>query len=347
MRTSPATGLAFPLPGPSARLLLLYVAAALLSAVVVRAMIGVGVLDVPGHRSAHHRPTPKGGGVGVMAAFLLGLPLADWLHGGGPDKPTVCLVGAAGLIALFSWLDDLRQFPPILKLAVQAAAALLVLAGLTPLPGRLPGLLAGFGWLMFVTNALNFIDGLNGLAAGSMALCCLFIGAGAPGTGLGALERSAAWLLAAGLLGFLPFNMPRGRIFLGDVGSQAAGLMVASLGLLHWRDALPGSAWAAPLLLGGILYDVTFTLCRRLLRGERIWQAHRGHLYQVAFRSGIPASRVAVLHWGFVVWGAALAALVGRTALPGDLAIGLAMLPQLGWTAVVVRRASQAGLQHW
>ena len=235
MRTNPAAGLDPFASGWPTALLLLCVAAALLSAIVVRAMIGVAVLDVPGHRSAHSRPTPKGGGVGVMAAFLLGLPLAQWLQAGAQGRASLCLLGAAGCMAVFSWLDDLRQFPPISKLLVQVAAALLVLGGILPLPGHAAGLVAGFCWLLFVTNALNFIDGLNGLAAGSMALACLFIGLVVPGAGR--LEADAACLLAAGLLGFLPFNMPRGRIFLGDVGSQGAGLVVAALGLLHWRDA--------------------------------------------------------------------------------------------------------------
>ncbi len=295
-------------------------------------MIGVAVLDTPGHRSSHDRPPPKGGGVGVMTAFLLG---AAWLGVGG-----TMLVGIV-LLALVSWLDDLRQFPPLVKLAAQAMAAALVLLGI----GRLPGdpwftIPLGFGWLIVVTNALNFIDGLNGLAAGSMAIACLCVGA--PG--------AAPLLLAASLVGFLPFNYPRARIFLGDVGSQSAGLSVAAFGLLRWQDdAAFGSMLAMPLLLSGILYDVGFTLCRRWRASERLLEAHRGHLYQVAFRSGVPAPWVAALHWGFVLWGGgcALTLRLGWMPTPALTALVLALLPQFAWTAFVIRRARDAAILDW
>ena len=298
---------------------------------LVRAMIGVAVLDTPGHRSSHRRPTPKGGGVGVMTAFLLG---TLWMGGGG-----AVLAGVA-LLATVSWLDDLRQFRPLVKLAAQAISAALVLWGIGKLPGdpRLSAAL-GFGWLLFATNALNFIDGLNGLAAGSMAIACLCIGTPA----------AAPLLLASSLIGFLPFNYPKARIFLGDVGSQGAGLTVAAFGLLRWQDATPGSMLAMPLLLSGILYDVGFTLCRRWRAGERLSEAHRGHLYQVAFRSGIPAPGVAGLHWGFVLWGwvCTLALRHGPRPIATLLALVLAALPQLVWTAFVVRRARRAALVGW
>ncbi len=309
----------------------LCLALALVSALLVRAMIAVAVLDTPGHRSAHRRPTPKGGGVGVMAAFLLGVL---WLGGGG-----LIWAGVASL-ALVSWLDDLRQFRPLVKLAAQAIAAALVLGGIGRLPGD-PWLAAalGFGWLVFVTNALNFIDGLNGLAAGSMAIACLCIG----------LPAAAPPLLAAGLIGFLPFNYPRARIFLGDVGSQGAGLSVAAFGLLRWQDPAHGSMLAMPLLLWGILYDVGFTLCRRWHAGERLSQAHRGHLYQVAYRSGLAAPWIAALHWGFVLWGGGCALLPGVGPRPAMTLAAplLATLPQLAWTIVVIRRARRAGIVGW
>ncbi|WP_428391735.1 glycosyltransferase family 4 protein [Lichenicoccus sp.] len=325
------------------RLSLLCLGAGLLCAVLVRAMIRVSVLDTPGPRSAHDRPTPKGGGVGVIAAFLLGLPLAGWWHGDVHWCTLAALLAGVALLALVSWLDDLRQFHPLVKLIAQAVAAGLVLAGIGPLPGGAVGVAVGFAWLLFVTNALNFIDGLNGLAAGSMALACLFVGLPDPAT----LVGYGGCLLAAGLLGFLPFNMPRARIFLGDVGSQAAGLAVAAFGLLCVaRPTLYGAA-IMPLLLSGILYDVAFTLGRRLLAGDAVWQAHRGHLYQVAFRSGIPAPAVAALHWGFVTWGGVLGLAITHKALSLLSGMLLMVLPQLAWTMVVVRRARAAGIGRW
>ena len=304
---------------------------ALLSALLVYAMIRVAILDTPGHRSSHDRPTPKGGGVGVVVSFLVGMAI---LH------PAVSLMAAVALLALVSWLDDVRQFPPMVKLAAQVAASVLVLSG-THLP--LWGLTVGFAWLMFATNALNFIDGLNGLAAGSMALASLFIGLTAPNE----LEAVAGCVLAAGLVGFLPFNYPRAAIFLGDVGSQAAGMAVAALGLLRWQDPVPGSVLVMPLLLSGILFDVAFTLCRRLLAGDRLTEAHRGHLYQLAFRSGMPAPLVTLLHWGFVLWGGGLAWLLSHTLLMPWLAVSIALLPQLAWSGFIRRRAKSVIIGRW
>lgn len=323
--------------------LAVFVGVALLSALLVRAMIRLAVLDTPGHRSSHARPTPKGGGVGVMAAFLLGVPAMLWLRGGAsPIAATAAILVAVALLALVSWLDDLHQFPPLVKLLAQAFAALLILWGIGPWPAQpLLGLAVGFGWLLFVTNALNFIDGLNGLAAGSMALACLFIGLTAPA----GLQGDAGLVLTAGLIGFLPFNYPKALIFLGDVGSQGAGLAVATLGLLRWHDLSPASILVMPLLLCGVLYDVTFTLCRRWLAGERLHEAHRGHLYQVAFRTGMPAPLIALLQWGFVLWGAAISLIAG--AITASLAIMLALVPQLVWSGLVIRRARRAALSRW
>jgi UDP-N-acetylmuramyl pentapeptide phosphotransferase/UDP-N-acetylglucosamine-1-phosphate transferase len=354
MPMGPATGLGSGAQaGWSPALILLCVGAVLLSALLVRTMIAVAVLDTPGHRSAHVRPTPKGGGVGVVASVLVGIPAALWLYGGGPVLAATAILGGVALLALISWLDDVRQFPPVVKLAAQTAAACLVLFGTGPPPllaptlGPLPGLVLGFVWLLFVTNALNFIDGLNGLAAGSMALAALFIGL----TSTTPLQQSAGLMLAAGLIGFLPFNYPRARIFLGDVGSQPAGLLVGALGLLRCADpaglSIPGAALVMPLLLWGILYDVTFTLARRWRAGERLSEAHRGHLYQVAFRSGVPAPLVALLHWGFVIWGAVLALALANNVCTPPFAIALACLPQLIWTAFVLRRSRRTALGRW
>ena len=319
-----------------------------LSALTVRAMIGIAVLDVPGHRSAHKRPIPKGGGVGVMAAFLLGVPMLLWLAGSPRNQAVTIeattILAAVALLALVSWLDDVRQFRPMVKLAAQVVAATLVVAAAEPLPAHpLLGWAIGLGWLLFVTNALNFIDGLNGLAAGSMLLACIWIGLSAPP----GPKTGMALVLAAGLMGFLPFNYPKARIFLGDVGSQGAGLAVGALGLLNWPAALSWSVLTMPLLLAGILYDVGFTLCRRALAGERLSEAHRGHLYQVAFRTGVPAPMVALLHWGFVLWGGGVSVFLEYAPGHAASAITLAILPQLLWTGLVLRRSRTARLGQW
>ena len=315
--------------------LLAAVAAALLSAVLVRLMIRLAVMDVPVHRSAHDRPIPKGGGVGAVAAILLGTPaLLALLPGGGARWPAaVLLLSAVLLLAAVSWLDDLRQFGYRAKLAAQGGGAVLVVAAAlwTAGPSASWPIMVLFvpvalAWLMLTTNATNFIDGLNGLASGSTTITCL------AGVWLGwslndPLLFAVSLMAAVGLLGFLPFNYPRARIFLGDVGSQPAGLVAGGLALLVLAD---GGGWRAllvPLMLAGILWDVLLTLVRRAVAGERLAQAHRGHLYQRAARGSMTPPTVAALHWGFVVWGL----LVGMLA-PRWAAVALALLVQLLWT---------------
>ncbi len=134
------------------------------------------------------------------------------------------------------------------------------------------------------------------------------------GDAWGWFAYAASGLLAAGLLGFLPFNYPRARIFLGDVGSQFCGFVLAVLGVVAARfEGIELSLLLVPMLLSGLLLDALFTLARRLLAGERITQPHRGHLYQVAHRAGVPAAVIAPLHWAFAAWGGR-----GVRGVPGD-----------------------------
>ena len=334
---------------------------AALSAAVVRGMIAVAVLDRPDPRKAHTRPIPKGGGVGVVAAFLLGVAAlygsAEFSRLTEPEFRGV--VAASAAIAAVAFLDDLWDWPFTVKLAAQLGAAGLVVGGglyvstLHP-PGRGAVHLGWLGaaltlaWIVFATNAVNFIDGLNGLASGTSAVACLFLAAIGAAYG-GWFVYFASLLLAAGLAGFLPFNYPRARIFMGDVGSQFCGFVLAVLGVAAAR--LPGAdlgVLLVPMLLFGVLFDVAFTLVRRAAAGERITQAHRGHLYQVAHRAGMGAPPIAALHWGFAAWGGACCLLV--LASPGwakPLAAGLVLPPQLVWLAHVLGRARRAGLDRW
>jgi UDP-GlcNAc:undecaprenyl-phosphate GlcNAc-1-phosphate transferase len=162
---------------------------------------------------------------------------------------------------------------------------------------------ATLAWILFVTNAVNFIDGLNGLAGGVALIAACFL-AGIAGAHGAWFAYFASLLLAAGLLGFLPFNFPRARIFMGDVGSQFCGFILAMLGVVASRfDGVELSLLLMPMLLSGVLFDVAFTLARRALARERLTDPHRGHLYQVAQRAGVPAPVVASVHWGFAVFG--------------------------------------------
>ena len=334
---------------------------ALFSGIIVRVMIAVGVPDRPDPRKSHTRLTPKSGGVGIVAAFLLGVLLlyrygsvsrlsGDYFLG---------VIAAAFLMAAVAFIDDLLDLPFSVKLLAQmAAAAVAIGSGLWVrvflLPYSGPVNIGGFGvpvtfaFILFITNAMNFIDGLNGLAAGVTLLTCLILSVVAAAYH-GYFVYTAALLLAGGVLGFLPFNFPRARIFMGDVGSQFCGFMLALFGIAAARyGAVPLSFLLVPLLLSGVLFDVAFTLIRRALAGENLAQAHRGHLYQVAQRAGMDARAVTLLHWGFVAMGGLAAAgfLLGP---PGwKLPIALAPLAvQLLWAGYVIRRARRAGIGPW
>ncbi len=334
---------------------------ALLSAIIVRLMISLRVMDTPEARKAHTRPTPKGGGVGVVIAFLVGIILlyryAEFAR--LANEYFLGVIAAAAAIAIVAFLDDIYDWPFTVKLAVQWLAALVAVGtGLYVHDYAVPylgpvyigwvGVPATLVWLLFTTNAMNFIDGLNGLASGVTLIASGFLAYIAMTHG-NAFCYAACGLLGAGLLGFLPFNFPRARIFLGDVGSQFCGFMLAVLGVVASRfDGVSLSFLLVPMLLSGVLFDVAFTLARRIWSGERITQPHRGHLYQVAQRSGVPATIVTLVHWGFAVLGGA-ASLVFLTVEPsGKLLVLVALIvPQLTWLAYVISRAGRSALGSW
>jgi UDP-GlcNAc:undecaprenyl-phosphate/decaprenyl-phosphate GlcNAc-1-phosphate transferase len=336
-------------------------ALALVSALIVRLMISVRVMDRPEARKAHDRPTPKGGGVGILVAFLIGIAItyryAEYAR--LPDLYFRGLIEATFAIAIVAFLDDLFDWPFVIKLGAQILAALVVVrSGLYVRDYRVPyvgpylvgwlGPPATIFWLLFTTNAMNFIDGLNGLAGGVALIACVFLAIIAEQHG-GWFGYFASLMLAAGLVGFLPFNFPRARIFMGDVGSQFCGFMLAVLAVVASRfDGIELSLLLMPMLLSGVLFDVTFTLGRRALAGERITEAHRGHLYQVAQRAGMPATRVALTHWGFALFGGLVSLLF--VAAPSDWKPYiplLTVLPQLAWLPYVAARAQEAGITRW
>jgi UDP-N-acetylmuramyl pentapeptide phosphotransferase/UDP-N-acetylglucosamine-1-phosphate transferase len=253
------------------------------------------VFDRPNERSSHRVATPRGGGIAVTGSVLL-----VWLALYRAGSVTTGMIGVAvgaGVLAVVSWVDDLRGLSPGVRLLAQfvaVAIGILVLPEThNPLGAWLgPALyFAGVGliWIWWI-NLFNFMDGIDGLAASEAAA----IGGGSlafASVGNG-IDPPAA-LLAAGLIGasigFLAWNWAPARIFLGDVGSVPLGYLsgVLLLGLAargHWKIAL-----ILPLYF---LADATITVFRRLVHGERIWQAHRQHFYQRAVRDGLDHAAV-------------------------------------------------------
>jgi len=241
------------------------------------------------HRSSHERPTPYGGGWGVMAGVLPAWTIIAVVA----DRPDlfVLLVAAVVLIGV-SWIDDRRPLSAGLRLAVQATA---VAAAISMLPsdalvfqGWIPfwadRLVVGIGWLWFV-NLFNFMDGIDGIAgvetvALGVGLAAVAVIAG-PDAGATLPEPMLGLTLAAAAAGFLVWNWHPARIFLGDVGSVPIGFLSAGL-LVHLAAA--GHLAAALILPAYFLADATVTLVRRGLAREKVWQPHRTHFYQRAAR---------------------------------------------------------------
>lgn len=302
-------------------LALLGLSVAGLTWLATRAVLGLlirrAILDRPNERSSHDAPTPRGGGIAVVAVLVPAWIAAALL--GGATVPWPAL-GAALLLAAVSWRDDMRSLGIHWRLGAQILA---VAAGLTSidgpvfhgiLPAWLDTLAAGFLWLWFV-NLYNFMDGIDGIAAVETAS----IGGGVTLVALGAAmgpAGAAAWgiVLAAAALGFLPWNWQRAKLFLGDVGSVPLGYLAGWL-LLSLAAA---GAWKAALILPlYYLADATITLLRRLKRGEKVWQAHREHYYQRAVQGGMSHASVvkAVLAGNLALAGLALGAETGLGTL--------------------------------
>ncbi len=261
------------------------------------------LLDRPGERRSHVDPTPRGGGIGIVLACLIALlaVVAGAAHSGS------WLLVAAGLllVAGIGWWDDHRPLPAWPRLCVHAIAAA-CLAWAIHRQGA-PGLAvaAAFAMALVLVNAWNFMDGIDGLAASQGLLCALGFAAM-----LGDAWRIIALALAGACLGFLPFNVRKARVFLGDVGSGALGYLLAAL-LAAGFASRPVPAW--PLLLlpvSAMLVDAGLTLLWRLRHGERWWEAHVQHAFQRwSRRHGHARVAAAFAGWTFVAAAIMLAAL--------------------------------------
>lgn len=295
---------------------------------LVRGAIGYahrrGMLDQPGQRRSHHLPTPRGGGVGIVAAMLVCLPgMLLSLPAPWPASVTAGLCGALALVALAGWWDDHRSLPILPRLGAQLLAVGLFSLGLlaTGLPGWwLPLLLLGGTWSI---NLHNFMDGIDGL----LAQQAFFVGTGlallARATAQPALATAAA-ALAVSALGFWCFNRPPARIFMGDVGSGSVGLLVFAFSAMLWRVE-PALLWPALILSSAFVADASLTLLTRMWRGRRWYTAHREHLYQWLVRRGGTHARADIAYAGWNLLVAAPSAWLAWSHPPMALPITIAV----------------------
>lgn len=243
-----------------------------------------GVVDVPNERSSHQVPTPRGGGIAILAGILVTATAFGVLE----ERAALVIAAGAIVVAIAGLIDDIRSLGALPRFLTHCAAAILLMAfglQLDRIDGPWGGdmslaLLAAPVTLLFIvglTNAYNFMDGINGIASleavvAATALAVLFLGTG---------DQSGAILaiaVASAAAGFLPWNFPSGSIFMGDVGSGALGFLLAALVLRHTAGG--GFFVAAVLPLLPFLLDTGVTLVRRIVRRERFYAAHRSHFYQ-------------------------------------------------------------------
>jgi Fuc2NAc and GlcNAc transferase len=300
------------------------------------------LVDVPNARSSHAKPTPRGGGLAIVLVMVAALPL---LARAGALSPASlwALLGAGVLVGTIGWFDDHGDVPARWRLLVHFTAAVWALAWLGGLPHlSVFGTTVDLGpvgdglavlYLVWLLNLYNFMDGIDGIAGIEAVTVCLggvVLYQLVPGSG-------AAWavppVLAAAACGFLLWNFPRARIFMGDAGSGFTGV---TLGLLALEAGAIAADlfWGWTILLGAFVVDATVTLVRRLIRGERVYLPHRSHAYQrVARRLG---SHVRVsLGFGAVnvLWLLPVACLVVLGWLDGAVGVLLAYAP-LVWLAL-------------
>ncbi len=316
----------------------------LIAAILTRLTINLNIRDIPNERSSHQKETPKSGGIAISVSFTIGIAL---LYGFAdvvrlPENQFLVFVLIVFGLLFASLADDLYDISPLHKFVAQFIAALFF-AGLVasiqevwiPFIGVLQLGAAGMAltvlWIVFFMNAFNFMDGINGLAGG---------GALISGTCLAVISFFAmapfvylsSMVLVAATLGFFVFNFPRGRIFMGDTGSQFLGFAFASLAVLASTDGFGGvSIYVVPVLFLPFIFDVVYTLARRAWRQRKLSQAHNEHLYQLLTQCGWSHVQVSSLYFAyFIVCGITALAIQAADPLTRVVLVGAAVITMLG-----------------
>lgn len=274
----------------------------------------VRVMDVPNDRSSHFRPIPKSGGIAFVSTFVLGSLVIYFVADTAriDDRYFWGYLISAILLAIVSFVDDVMQKTFFVKVLTQMFCVAVVLTSgvivtklAVPYWGEVElgvmGYVLTFLWIMGLTNAYNFMDGLDGLAAGVAVIAAGFLGA------IAFEQKSvfvymSSYVLLAGAAGFLIFNFSPAKIFMGDIGSAFLGFTFATLAVVGSSlDLGRLSFYIIPMLLFHFIFDTLFTFARRLLHGEKVHLAHRTHLYQFLNRMGYSHRTVSLFHYAVTV----------------------------------------------
>ena len=305
------------------------------TAVLRRYALSTSLIDVPNARSSHVLPTPRGGGVAIVVSFILSaifLALTEQIQW----SLTWAVVVPGGGVAILGFLDDHGHIPARWRLLGHFLAAIIGVVLLNGLPAiHLFGMAIDLGWagylfgsfyLVWLLNLYNFMDGIDGLASMEAIFVCL--GGGL----LYAISGNISFVwgpiaLALAVVGFLYWNFPPARIFMGDAGSGFLGITLGFLSLqAAWVD--PALLWGWLILLGVFIVDATCTLFVRLLRGDKVYEAHRSHAYQFAsrqFGGHLPITlSVTCIN---VIWLLPIAILVALSKIDGFVGLLIAYLP--------------------
>jgi UDP-N-acetylmuramyl pentapeptide phosphotransferase/UDP-N-acetylglucosamine-1-phosphate transferase len=289
------------------------------------------VFDHPNDRSLHDRPTPRGGGVGIVLPVVLVLASAPaWLSGDATAAVWFAVLSLS--VAVVGLVDDVRSLSALVRLVFQllvAAVFVQVVAGCVALEwpglGRLDlGTLAvpiTIVFIVWLTNAYNFMDGIDGIAGLQAAVA----GIGWAGAGLylgDALLSTTGAAIVGASLGFLRFNWSPASIFMGDVGAPFLGFVFAGL-TAYASTRSPSAATAGLLFVFPFLFDTAVTLMRRITRGENVLRAHRSHLYQRLVLQGASHASTSALYGALAALGVA----GGWTVIAGSAGAQAAVMP--------------------
>lgn len=268
--------------------------------------IRINAVDIPkDKRKIHKKPIPLLGGMAIYISFVITMLLKE----GSLGKSEIGILIGATIIVIGGLIDDLKDIRPWQKLLFQVSAAVvLILFGVeiavvtNPFPSN--SLFLKLGWLSIpitifwvvgITNAINLIDGVDGLAAGVAFICSatIFIIAALNG------RREAALLtaiLSGAIFGFLPYNFNPASIFMGDTGAQLLGFLLSAISLKGTIKSATAFAIAVPILAFGLpIYDTLFAMIRRKINGKPIMQADRGHLHHRLLDMGLSQKQVVII----------------------------------------------------